>query len=324
MRIASQDFLRTLDSNRSDTGLSYREIMVLDKNSDGQLTGAETSHKLSARDLQTLNLRLSTHKQLQHSFAFIDDNSEVFSRSELNSTLFPGGVDGISAHDIDQGGVGDCYLMAALAGLAEARPRDIISMITENANGTFTVKFPGISKKITVSKPTDSELDKYAHRGRNGSTWVAVLEKAFAQYSKDQAWFKDAERGDIDGGFLSTGIHPITGHSTNTDTLALTWKSTTRSRIQNALKNKRVITASVNSLFGDKKSENQYNLPAQHVYTILSYDKATDTLRVRNPWGWGSDAKNFKHSDDTNDGIFTMTIDEFYERFSFIGYEEGH
>lgn len=324
MDISTQNFLMSKDTSKNDRGLTYKEVMKLDTNGDGRLSKQETSHHIGTRDLNALNQHLEASRKVQHQFSFITDDMVVYQRSALNTELFPGGVSGISAHDVDQGGVGDCYFLAAAAGLAEARPQDIVDMIQDNGNGSYTVDFPGFSKKITVQKPTAAELSKYAHKGKNGSTWVAVLEKAFAKYAHDKAWFKQDNRDELDGDTLGAGIHPLTGHSTNTDTLALTWKSTTRSRIEAALNKNRVVTASVNSLWGGDKIKDKHHLISNHVYTILDYDRSTDTLRLRNPWGWGNDTKGFQHSDGTNDGIFTMTMDEFYAHFSFIGYEEAH
>jgi len=329
MQTQTQTYLNSLDTNKRDGGLSARELKVLDRDGDGKISAAETGNRINTADLQLINQKLAAHQRAQAMFSFIDDNAVIFSRAELNTELFPGGVKGISKHDVDQGGLGSCYLLAAAAGLAHHRPEEIIKMITDHGNGTYSVKFPGVSKAVTIDKPTAAELNKYASRGSNGSTWVAVIEKAYAKHTNNSRWFsKDNKYDAVGGGFLSTGIHPLTGNSTNTDTLALTRKSTTRSRLQNALKNKRVVTASVNSvsaaIWGKDKTKDKYNLPSGHVYTVLSYDRASDTLRVRNPWGPGSDAKNLKHSDNKNDGAFTMTLDEFYEHFSFIGYEEGH
>lgn len=329
MDIRTQEFLNGLDTHKRDGGLTVRELKTLDRNGDGQISAAETGNRVSQRDLNLINQRLNLQQQAKNLFAFVDDNQVLFTRAELNTALFPGGVQGISASDIDQGGLGSCYLLAAAAGLAAQRPEAIIRMIQDNGNGTFTVRFPGISKPVTVSRPTAEELNKYASRGANGSIWVAVIEKAYAQHTNNSRWFPKADSYEaVSGGFLSSGIHPLTGNSTNTDTLALTAKSTTRSRLQSALRNKRVVTASVNSLaaslWGNDKKASQQGLPANHVYTILSYDRASDTLRVRNPWGVGSDAKGLRHNDGNNDGVFTLTMDEFYRYFSFIGYEEGH
>src|SRR5690606_21916288 len=218
-------------------------------NGDGQISASETGNRVNATDLKQINQRLAVHQRAQAMFSFIDDNAVIFSRAELNTELFPGGAQGISPHDVDQGGLGSCFLLAAAAGLAQQRPEDIIKMITDHGNGTYSVKFPGVSKPVTISKPTEAELNKYASRGSNGSTWVAVIEKAYAQHTNNSKWFSEDDKYDaVGGGFLSTGIDPLTGSSTNTDTLALTRKSTTRSRLQNALNNKRVVTASVNSV----------------------------------------------------------------------------
>jgi len=75
-------------------------------------------------------------------------------------------------------------------------------------------------------------------------------------------------------------------------------------------------------------SENEYNLPKGHAYTVMDWDGKM--LTIRNPWGTNRAPKPGgkqlravdKKTDPYRTGKFAMTLDEFYDVFSEICYEE--
>lgn len=350
MEIKSQQFLKSLDTDKNDNGITIKELKTLDKNKDGIISDSEVNGKISNKDLKEINTRISTHEKLiKMDFPFVSENTVLYSNSELNPELFPGGVEGISHADVIQGTVGDCWFLSALASLAERRPKDIVDMIKDNKNGTFTVKFPGLSSEVTVSKPTEKELEKYAHRGSNNGIWAAVLEKAYAEHLNNKCGQVDdilksvlkyssmtgsvafelikdknitkhnVPQNTITPNIASQGISIVTGSSTDTDILTLTRDSTIRSKLTKAFENDKVVTLhAIRWTAGSKEN----NIPDNHIYSVLSFDPKTDTVRVRNPWGPGSDATGIKNPDNLNDGVFTLTIAELNKYFSDICYEE--
>lgn len=109
-----------------------------------------------------------------------------------------GDVDEVSMNDIDQAGLGDCFLLATLGAVALQDPQAIKNMIRENPDGTFTVTFkeriygtnpPEYSDKpITVSPDFPGFVDGWNHAqpgDANGKgqkeIWPLVIEKAYAQ-----------------------------------------------------------------------------------------------------------------------------------------------
>lgn len=72
----------------------------------------------------------------------------------------------------------NCYFMSAVASLAATNPKSIRDMIKENKDGTYTVKFPGADKAVSVTAPTDAERFLFAQGSEHG-TWPQVLEKAY-------------------------------------------------------------------------------------------------------------------------------------------------
>jgi hypothetical protein len=98
--------------------------------------------------------------------------------SAVDAPLF--GPDGPKMSDINQGYLGDCYLLASLAEVAKKNPSAITSMITDNNNGTYGVRFyvDGIARYVTVNNELADGGTEF-----NSATniWASVVETAFAE-----------------------------------------------------------------------------------------------------------------------------------------------
>ncbi|MFN8578426.1 MAG: C2 family cysteine protease [Candidatus Sericytochromatia bacterium] len=233
-------------------------------------------------------------------------------------------LESIKTRNMAQGSIGDCFFLSAVASVVERNPQEIKDMIKDNNNGTYTVKFPGADKEVTVQPPTDSEIIMYGTSGQDGM-WLTLLEKAYAKLRNDSGIFgkNDNPHDTIDGGdFQDASIKLLTAHKVDTDYLPLTSKDTMRKKLMTALNpddgRTKIVTAST---FMD--GDNSKNMMPNHVFSILSYDPKTDTVRVRNPWGNGSDATGIKNKDPNNDGTFTLTIDELDDYFNLLAFEES-
>lgn len=235
--------------------------------------------------------------------------------------LFPQGRANPNA--ITQGRIGDCYFLAAVGGVLARDPDAVNRMINDNRDGTFTVTFPG-QDPITVDAPTDGEIARFGTAGANG-IWLSVLEKAYGENRNDRAWLgeTDVAQDAADGGaMLSEGISIMTGASTNMDILSLTGLDTTRNRLTAAMREGRAVTAGTRGQLPGEDARVQ-GVPRGHAYAVTNYDPATDQITLRNPWGSGeiTDASG-NPRDGVNDGVFTMSLEEFQSIFSMIGYEE--
>jgi hypothetical protein len=118
-----------------------------------------------------------------------NDPTALVAYSPVSGSLF--GADGPSYQDVEQGDVGDCWLLAGLAEVAARTPSEIENMFTydgstvENGSvvGIYTVRFfnyAGRAQYVTV----DTELPAggaFYDSPANGVLWTALAEKAYAE-----------------------------------------------------------------------------------------------------------------------------------------------
>jgi hypothetical protein len=119
--------------------------------------------------------------------------SVVATYAKSSGALF---VDGITVADVNQGTAGDCYLIAAMGGLAATKPAALQSLFVENAAvgevrtwGVRLFDANGKAHWVTVNDmlpvpeagATTLAYAGSANKALNGEIWVPLLEKAYAQ-----------------------------------------------------------------------------------------------------------------------------------------------
>src|ERR1043165_3835090 len=108
--------------------------------------------------------------------------------------LFP---DEPKLEDINQGAIGDCYLMAGLGSIVKREPKVIKRAILDNGDGTVTVRLfdRQPTKPVTFTEKfirfEKSILESDEGNHAKDTLWVQMLEKAYAIHAKE----KDAEQG---------------------------------------------------------------------------------------------------------------------------------
>lgn len=234
---------------------------------------------------------------------------------------------GIHANDVQQDGLGDCYFVAALAGVAATDSDTIRDAITPNLDGTYTVRLyeeqdgEMVERFITVDTSfPDLEVynnEKGTWRARtvagagDGELWPRLMEKAYADMLGDGDLVDGYRR--INGGDGADALAAITGatSSTETDDLAL-WE------LEMLLANGTVLPASQkhkpgSGFMGFGREEGRFHVGAHEIQTRHQYwvDEIRDdgTIVVRNPWGYST------HN-------MEMTIDEFNDAFREVDYVE--
>ncbi len=213
------------------------------------------------------------------------------------------------AGDVRQGFVGDCYLQAAAAGLAAMRPQELSRLITELPDGGYSVRFGKTA--ADVSALTDSEI---GYLGGSGSTgrWLAVISKAYARHRFGDGPAKAGEAlNTADGGLAEEGITALTGHDATTYMVGWKTLASTRDVLTRAVANRRVMIAA--AVFDTDR------LYANHAYTVLDYDRATDLVTLRNPWG---NNRKLRASGVSPDGTVTLSLAEFASSIRVLAVED--
>ncbi|MFE6734954.1 C2 family cysteine protease [Microbacterium sp. NPDC057650] len=222
--------------------------------------------------------------------------------------LYPHGEPDI--RDIEQRGAGDCYLLSALAGIANGDPQKIKDMITENPDGTYTVHFA--DGDITVGGDQIPDDDRAA--------WVRVIEGAYEIHEggfeefTNGGWARDVME-DVYGDEADVKDHDpgrwdwLTGGNDVSDSF---------DDMHDALADGRPVVASAQN--GQLGFEG-----GGHAMTVLrAYEEnGQQMVVIRNPWG-----RNTNHEDAIRaaggelttppDGTFVMSMDEFTKSFNVV------
>ncbi|MBI4412439.1 MAG: hypothetical protein HY541_08150 [Deltaproteobacteria bacterium] len=240
-------------------------------------------------------------------------------------------VDGISADDINQGDIGDCYFMAALSAVADANPRFLEESIIDQGNGTYSVRFfrNGKPVYVTVDKDLPTEKEKIHHTDGSitegddipvygsstdkGELWVSIMEKA---YAKMMGGYENIGNG----GVVSEALVTLTGSRIVSHSYIGSLSSDgLYSELEKALKDGKSVAAST---YSDGSKYTGTGLVARHAYTVLDVQEVGGKKYVvlRNPWGhdgeWGE--SNGLVPDGNNDGSFMMPIEDFQRLFTDI------
>jgi len=206
---------------------------------------------------------------------------------------------GPSPDDVKQGYIGDCYFLASLSAIAKVKPSVIQSDITAGGDGTYTVKFMTGKKAELVRVNADlpvwpSGHLAYAGLGAQNCTWVAVMEKAYAEFrthshsyaSIDGGWMTDAF------GALGLASKSVFGAATSKQLMNV---------VSTATKTRQFATFATGDAITDSAP-----LLADHAYEIdsVNYDAKGNavSIRLRNPWGIDGAG-----NDGSDDGYVTIT-----------------
>ncbi len=134
--------------------------------------------------------------------------------AQVRGDLF---VSGVSATDVGQGNLGDCFFLSSLAAVAKTHPELLKKAIARNADGTYTVTFkqPGRNTVRSVPVTVDGDFPmrrgggpafgRGLQRGASGpELWPAVFEKAYASL---QGSFSTLNQG----GYADDALAALTG-----------------------------------------------------------------------------------------------------------------
>lgn len=234
--------------------------------------------------------------------------------SNAGSSLFP--TDMATAYEyIDQGyDNGDCWLVAPLIETAAVDPAALESMVWENANGTYGVRFCSPTGYVYLTVNADLMNHDDGAYSTDGTIWAGILEKAFVEAQADGISFPMS-----DGYFYTTDyannydvianggwdemLKAITGRSTNYYQLfsetALSDGGSVYDRLLYDTQN------GIDVLFASY-SDTSYGLVADHMLAVIGIDQGTGNYILFNPWGYN----------ETSKAEFEVTPQELYALYT--------
>ena len=211
-----------------------------------------------------------------------------------------------SSSDDEQGNLGDCYFIAALGAISDSNPAAIENMIisngVENGIASYTVRFyyqnngtgPYIADYVTVNGLLPAWQNGgliYDRPGPDGSYWLPIIEKAYAQWNETGHEGRDGTNtySGLYSGYMNLVDQQVLGTAATTYSPAAS-DLATKQAVITAIQNHEAVTAAI-FLSGDPEVFYDMQLVSCHAYEIASYDAdpnspTYDTFQLENPWGW--------------------------------------
>jgi hypothetical protein len=186
--------------------------------------------------------------------------------------------------DLYQGYLGDCYYLSTLGSIAQHAPAAIQNMFIANGDNTWTVRFyaGGAADYVTVDNqlPTYGGQLIFAGLGPQGKLWVALAEKAYAQWNETGKEGRDGQNNyaSIEGGWMDVVNTQVLNHAATDYNVATT--SDRNAMIAALAANKAVTIGTINL-----PSDPYDGLYGDHAYNVVSYNASTGMFTLYNPWG---------------------------------------
>ena len=298
---------------------------------DGKITLGEVKRlEKTAKSAPAGAARNAANTVLKQSLQKFEDKFEVPARAELSKFLgtkvnlpdpagltgddisfqwVPGGklyVDDATDADVQQGGIGDCYVLSVLASMSRNH-RDLLkSAVTSLGDGTYNVRFfqpdaqgamQPVNVRVDGQLPFRNGAVGYASSPTQTELWVAVVEKAYAKW-------KGGYEAIGHGGSPGQVMTDLTGRPHSFE-----WTAREGDGPESAYERFKASLAEgkmVNVATPDRE-----DLPAglvkNHAYAVVGVEEfeGVKSLLVRNPWG-----NTEPGNDGRNDGFFRVSANE--------------
>ena len=212
---------------------------------------------------------------------------------------------GARASDVNQGKLGDCYLLSSLSAVAESNIASIDGtqasvfqgdMFVDNGDGTFGVRWydnSGLERWVTVDRYVPgyrSEKLDNVHT-TSGESWTMLAEKAYVQLNESDNIGQDGTNRYGIGNFFG-----IAGGSAHMALSHVTGQESSYKFISSGAGDSGLTEAELIEMINKKlpmvfstsapcQLASHYGVKRKHTYTYESYDVATQKFFLRNPWG---------------------------------------
>ena len=226
------------------------------------------------------------------------------------------GLSGLpSVNDVNQGELGDCVVCATMIDMVVNHPNMLGSMIVNNGNGTYGVRFfiDGTADWVTVNNqmPVNSSANLVFNNAyaANDSFWADLIEKAYAELSASGQLGHPAVNSydNINGNYASIVLPAFTGAAvTLYDSSSPTWTADKQIFIQDlGIGDDLLLDDAQPAGVNTTDSAGKTQLAGDHEFAVIGYDSATGNFIVRNPWG--VNAPGYSQSYDTQ---FEVSMDQ--------------
>jgi hypothetical protein len=252
------------------------------------------------------------------------------------------GVD-IDEEDIQQGRLGDCWLLSALAAIANKRPDFIKSLFKYHSpeggysgiminrgiiwvDHNIPIVYDHETRQVSIIGPRLSKQNEY---------WTLLIEKAILKYfntiacpmnikrlnyykrrQKGLPWNNKPHYSDLDGGHPKWVMQVVLGMQHIQQQHTSQYTDEQLLEIFTTTENTTSIACCCTATERDGMRVNDTMLDSGfvmgHAYSVLRVDKERQLIRVRNPW---NRYECLKYDDGVDDGSFWVDLPMFKDRF---------
>ncbi|KUM40754.1 C2 family cysteine protease [Arthrobacter sp. EpRS71] len=222
--------------------------------------------------------------------------------------------------DINQGQIGDCWLLAGIGSVAQVLEREgkLDEFLEEHmrpvgdppTHWVVTLYEDGEPVEVTVeAKSVDGGV-----RGADGEpNWLSIYERAAAEH-------RGGSYDDIDGGFSNEAMELMTGQSADKD------GELNFDDIEDKLSDGQAISVGTEDVKDDdfdwvweSDEVNRTDVVPNHAYVVVDVktnDDGEKVIVLANPWG--PSGGYMEGDDDLKSGTLELTEDEYKENFDSV------
>jgi hypothetical protein len=196
-----------------------------------------------------------------------------------------------------------------LGSIAKTNPQLVRERVVDLGDGTYCVQFKSGSAISFVRVDADLHTSSwglvYAKQGRQGSIWVAIIEKAYAFFRSGAGTYESLSSGFMGDVYSHMGL-------SNSSIFSATSAGSLMQRLQSELAAGRAVTLGTNADVGDAPITGSH---AYMVDAVITNSAGQITgLRLRNPWGSDDVSSS---ANGANDGYIILTAAQAFTAFWF-------